>query len=61
MDAYEKGLTGSQAAWASWKNRGHRTLPDTILAELDKANIILYTLHIVSKICGHPPQQNQKF
>ena len=40
MDAYEKGLTGSQAAWASWKYQGHRTLPDTILAELDNANII---------------------
>ena len=40
MDAYQKGLTGSQAAWASRKYRGHRTLPDTILAELDKANIM---------------------
>ena len=35
-----KGLTGSQAAWTSQKYRGHRTLPDTILAELNNANII---------------------
>jgi len=40
MDAYQRGLTGSQAAWASRKYRGHRTLPDTILAELDKADIV---------------------
>ena len=35
-----KGLTGSQAAWTSQKYRGYRTLPDTILAELNNANII---------------------
>ncbi|KAJ7913103.1 hypothetical protein B0H13DRAFT_1612869, partial [Mycena leptocephala] len=27
MHAYTIGLTGSQAAWASRKYRGHRTVP----------------------------------
>ena len=40
MDAYEKGLSGKQAAWASKKYRGHRVLPDTILNELEKANVL---------------------
>jgi hypothetical protein len=40
MDAYEKGLNGKQAAWASRKYRGHRVLPNNILDELDKANVI---------------------
>jgi len=34
LDAYEKNLTGKQAAWAAKKYRGHRTLPGTILSEL---------------------------
>ncbi|RDB19555.1 hypothetical protein Hypma_013355 [Hypsizygus marmoreus] len=34
MDAYRKGLTGSQAAWAAKKYRGHRTIPETILHTL---------------------------
>ncbi|KAF8306894.1 hypothetical protein DL93DRAFT_2043508, partial [Clavulina sp. PMI_390] len=37
--AYEKGLTGSQAAWAAKKYRGHRVLPDRIMHELEKAEI----------------------
>lgn len=40
MDAYETGLSGKQAAWASKKYRGHRVLPETILNELEKANIL---------------------
>jgi len=40
MDAYEKGLNGKQAAWASRKYRGHRVLPNNILDEIDKANVI---------------------
>ena len=40
MDAYAKGLSGKQAAWASKKYRGHRVLPETILNELEKANIL---------------------
>jgi hypothetical protein len=40
MDAYEKGLSGKQAAWASKKYKGHRVLPETILNELEKVNIL---------------------
>ncbi|KAF9513519.1 hypothetical protein BS47DRAFT_1372507 [Hydnum rufescens UP504] len=36
MDAYRKGLNGVQAAWANKKYRGHRVLPDTLMADLDK-------------------------
>ncbi|KAJ8589880.1 hypothetical protein M405DRAFT_737872, partial [Rhizopogon salebrosus TDB-379] len=39
MNAYQKGLTGKQAAWATKKYRGHRVLPDSILAELEEAGI----------------------
>ena len=39
MDAYQKGLTGKQAAWAAKKYRGHRVLPAGILDALDKAGI----------------------
>ena len=34
MDAYEKGLNGRQAAWASRKYRGHRVLPEGIMRDL---------------------------
>ncbi|KAF9521503.1 hypothetical protein CPB83DRAFT_778618, partial [Crepidotus variabilis] len=40
MDAYRKGLTGNQAAWASKKYRGHRRIPETILEDLVKARIV---------------------
>jgi len=39
MEAYRKGLNGYQAAWAAKKYRGHRTIPDSILEELEKAKI----------------------
>ncbi|KAJ8585276.1 hypothetical protein M405DRAFT_745479 [Rhizopogon salebrosus TDB-379] len=39
MDAYRKGLDGRQAAWASKKYRGHRVLPETIMAELEAAGL----------------------
>lgn len=39
MDAYRRGLSGKQAAWASKKYRGHRMLPNTILEELDQEGI----------------------
>lgn len=39
MDAYEKGLNGKQAAWASKKYRGHRVLPEGILRELSNAGV----------------------
>ena len=39
MDAYHKGLNGVQAAWANKKYRGHRVLPETLMEEMDAANI----------------------
>ena len=39
MDTYRKGLTGVQAAWASRRYRGHRKLPDSIMAELDRVGL----------------------
>ena len=38
MDAYEKGLNGKQAAWASKKYWGHQVLPESIMME-HKANV----------------------
>ncbi len=38
MDAYRKGLTGAQAAWAAKKYSGHRVLPHNILALFDQAH-----------------------
>ena len=40
MDGYQRGLNGKQAAWANKKYRGHRVLPESILRELDSAEII---------------------
>ena len=39
MDAYRSGLNAKQAAWANKKYRGHRVLPESIMEELDEANI----------------------
>ena len=39
MDAYHKGLTASQAAWAAKKYRGHRVLPETLMLDIEKANL----------------------
>lgn len=38
-DAYSKGLSGKQAAWATKKYHGHRVIPDTIFDELTRANV----------------------
>jgi hypothetical protein len=38
MDAYRRGLTGRQAAWAAKKYRGHHVLPDSILEEFEIAH-----------------------
>jgi len=35
IDAYQKGLNGTQAAWAIKKYRGHRVLPQSIMEEFD--------------------------
>jgi hypothetical protein len=36
IDAYAEGLQGKGAAWAAKKYRGHRVLPESILAEFDE-------------------------
>ncbi|KAG1728571.1 hypothetical protein EDB19DRAFT_1642417, partial [Suillus lakei] len=35
IDAYAKGLNGTQAAWAIKKYHGHRVLPESIMKEFD--------------------------
>ncbi|KAE9409843.1 hypothetical protein BT96DRAFT_931377 [Gymnopus androsaceus JB14] len=37
--AYSNGFNGRQAAWAAKKYHGHRVLPESIMEELDKAQI----------------------
>ena len=39
MDAYRKGLSGKQAAWAGKKYRGHRVLPASLLDDLAAAQL----------------------
>ena len=39
MDAYSRGLNGRQPAGAARKYRGHRILPETIMDELEKAQV----------------------
>jgi hypothetical protein len=39
MDAYRKGLTSKQAAWASKKYCGHRVLPESLLQDLAIVNM----------------------
>lgn len=36
MDAYRKGLDGEQAAWANRLYHGHRVLPTSVLADLER-------------------------
>jgi hypothetical protein len=36
-DYYRRGLDGKEAAWASKQYRGHRVLPNIIMAELETA------------------------
>ncbi|KAF9222265.1 hypothetical protein BS17DRAFT_708742, partial [Gyrodon lividus] len=38
INAYDKGLNGTQAAWAIKKYRGHHVLPESILKEFDDAH-----------------------
>jgi hypothetical protein len=40
IDAYARGLTGSQATWAAHKYQGHRVLPESIMNDLEKENIV---------------------
>ncbi|KAG1741637.1 hypothetical protein EDB19DRAFT_1634433 [Suillus lakei] len=39
LDGYQKGLNGKQATWVNKRYRGHHTLPDSILKELDEKQI----------------------
>jgi hypothetical protein len=39
IDAYDKGLNGKEAAWASKQYRGHRVLPESLLRDLDNARL----------------------
>jgi len=46
MDAYMKGLNSWQAAWAARKYKGHRVLPESLMDDLEKANIVKFILTI---------------
>ncbi|KAI0728277.1 hypothetical protein C8Q72DRAFT_780197 [Fomitopsis betulina] len=37
MDAYAKGLNGTQAAWAAKKYCSHHTLPNSLMEDLEAA------------------------
>ena len=37
IDAYDKGLNGKEAVWASKKYCGYRVLPESLLRDLDNA------------------------
>ncbi|KAG2030600.1 hypothetical protein BDR03DRAFT_877921, partial [Suillus americanus] len=41
IDAYDKGLTGTQVAWAIKKYHGHRVLPDSIMHDFDSTPHLL--------------------
>ncbi|KAF9515667.1 hypothetical protein BS47DRAFT_1293455 [Hydnum rufescens UP504] len=36
MDAYQKGVNGAEAAWASKKYCGHQVLPESLMMDMDK-------------------------
>jgi len=38
IDGYQKGLNGTQVAWAIRKYRGHRVLPEYIMKEFDNSH-----------------------
>jgi hypothetical protein len=40
MDAYLKGLTGAQAAWAARIYRGHRTVPESLMDDMEAAGLL---------------------
>ena len=40
MDAYDRELNGTQAAWAARKYQGHRVLPPNIFEELEKKGVV---------------------
>ncbi|KAI0753002.1 hypothetical protein C8Q80DRAFT_1096597 [Daedaleopsis nitida] len=38
-DAYSKGLSGRQAAWATKKYHGHRVIPETVFEQLTQEGL----------------------
>ncbi|KAJ7108368.1 hypothetical protein C8R43DRAFT_905423 [Mycena crocata] len=40
MDAYSKGLTGTQAVWAARKYSGHRVVPDSLMDDMEAAGLV---------------------
>ncbi|KAE9403400.1 hypothetical protein BT96DRAFT_1080589 [Gymnopus androsaceus JB14] len=40
MDAYHRGLTGKQAAWAGKKYHGHRVLPESLMKDMELDNML---------------------
>ncbi|KAJ4476525.1 hypothetical protein C8R41DRAFT_773631, partial [Lentinula lateritia] len=39
MDAYHRGLSGKQAAWAGKMYHGHCVLPDSLMKDMEVANL----------------------
>ena len=39
MDAYKKGLNGDEAAWTARKDHSHRIIPETLMADTEKAKM----------------------
>ncbi|KDQ10774.1 hypothetical protein BOTBODRAFT_115299 [Botryobasidium botryosum FD-172 SS1] len=39
MDAYRNGLNGTRAAWACKKYRGHRVIPESLLADMEASGV----------------------
>ncbi|RDX54264.1 hypothetical protein OH76DRAFT_1341484, partial [Lentinus brumalis] len=54
-DAYRRGLDGLRAAWAAKKYRSHRVLPESLLADLDKAGLGMPGLSVDPGCHSHGP------
>ncbi|KAJ3927036.1 MAG: hypothetical protein NXY57DRAFT_904603 [Lentinula lateritia] len=39
LDAYHRGLSGKQAAWAGKMYHGHYVLPDSIMKDIEVTNL----------------------
>jgi hypothetical protein len=40
MEAYRRGASGILAAWAQKQYRGHRSIPESILVQLDECGLV---------------------
>jgi ribosomal protein S19E (S16A) len=40
MEAYRRGASGIIAAWAQKRYRGHRSIPEKILEQLDSLGLV---------------------